>query len=69
MFGLLDCSMLAKGIGEGDGEKEEMSRGAEEGECMGESGKLGEAGTEWLLTCEFGVWISRQLPLTDAAGI
>lgn len=33
---------------------------------MGDIGKLGEAGREWL--CEFGIWISRHSPPpTDSA--
>lgn len=45
----------------------DVSEGAEEGEYIGDIGKLGEAGKEWLLTCTFGIWISRQSPLTDTA--
>lgn len=60
--------MTVEGSGEGHGEKEDVSMGAEQGEYMGDIGKLGEAGREWLLTCEFGIWISRQSPLTDMAG-
>lgn len=67
IFGLLDCSTIVKGSV--DGEKGELSGGAEQGEySMGDIGKLGEAGREWLLTCKFGIWISRQSPLTDTAG-
>lgn len=47
-----------KGSGEGDGEKEEESGGAEEGGYMGDIRMLGEGGREWL----FGIWISRQSP-------
>lgn len=68
IFDLLDCSMTVTGSGEWHGEKEDVRMGVEEGEYMGDIGKLGEAGREWLLTCEFGIWISRQSPLTDAAG-
>lgn len=60
----LDCSVILK-----RGEEEDVSEGAEEGECIGDFGKLGEAGKEWLLTCMFVIWISRQSPLTDTEKI
>lgn len=61
----LDCSVIVKRCEE-DGAKD-VSEGAEEGEDIGDVGKLGEAGREWLLTCMFGIWMSRQSPLTDTA--
>ncbi len=68
ILGLLGCSEEMKGSGEADVEKEEESGGTEEGGYMGDIRMLGEAGREWLLTCKFGIWISRQSPpLTDRA--
>lgn len=35
---------------------------------MGDIGRLGEGGREWLLMCEFSIWMSRQSPpLTERA--
>lgn len=62
----LDCSVIVKRCEEWAGEKD-VSEGAEEGEYIGDTGKLGEAGREWLLACKFGIWISRQSPFTDTA--
>lgn len=62
MLGLLDCSIVVGWSGAEDDEQEEESVGAQ----TGNGGKLGEAGSEWLLTRGFGtMWGSQHSPLTE----